>query len=665
MKTDFNFEKEMVYGKKHLQKVPIKKTYSFVELVTSLFDCALDELHTSSDETYDLFTEIGKDTQTIYHNLFYKKLHENWSEIEEEYDTFIKKEIFPYLDLSEALVQKFPTFRVQLPNNVAVVMNHYDSDEKHKHPKGEINFIYAFTNMYDTNTVYVETMPRLQKYEPLLLQPGECICFNGNNCCHHNKINTTGKTRVSWDFRVLPLNYYNENNDYESATTKQKWVEHSYYKRMYADTTFNPTNPTKPLKDSWDKEKHKFRGTMEKYGVNDAWGVVDLFEKKIAQYAGSTYAVSVDSCTDALFLCLKYLNATGTITIPSKTWISVPCTIIQTGCSLSFEDLEWSGAYQLKPYPIYDGAVRMKKGMYTPETFHCLSFHIRKHIPIGKGGMILTDSKEAYDWFRTARYEGRSIDTDGVNYTLYKDDPILSMGWNMYMTPEQAARGLELFENIQDDNPDQESSGTCKDLSLLDIYGDHLVTPETSFYSYDYWFNNNEHDSWDQGGEKYYVHTFYENIIMKLKDIPTTGKILILGTHNCHTFDKLCKFFGYDRCIGYDLHNPNNHPNVVIKDCMKLNETDIVDIAFCHNDLGNYATTPKLKEHAQKWAAKNIIKGGYMLSNNNFNRAKVKNIEIMKENNFTITQLLDLQKTYELSNLKFQRIEGYMLSKKL
>ena len=31
----------------------------------------------------------------------------------------------------------------------------------------------------------------------------------------------------------------------------------------------------------------------------------------------------------------------------------------------------------------------------------------------------------------------------------------------MYMTPEQA-RGLELLENIKDDNPDQESSGTCK-----------------------------------------------------------------------------------------------------------------------------------------------------------------------------------------------------------
>ena len=45
---------------------------------------------------------------------------------------------------------------------------------------------------------------------------------------------------------------------------------------------------------------------------------------------------------------------------------------------------------------------------------------------------------------------------------LYKDDPINSVGWNMYMTPEQAARGIELFEKILDDNPKKVSF--CKDL---------------------------------------------------------------------------------------------------------------------------------------------------------------------------------------------------------
>lgn len=633
--------------------------FKFIKLVSELFDCELNYLHNQANTQYEIFTTIGKDSDTEFHRKFYNKLNNNWTEIKEEYSRFITNVVLPFLDLEEALVQKFPSFRVQLPNNVAVVVNHYDSDTLHQHPTGEINFIYALTDMFDTNTVYVEKMPLLEEYEPILLKAGETICFNGNKCKHHNKINQTGKTRVSWDFRILPLNYYKENNDGTSASTNQKYIEKSYYER-YTLTQFTPYI----AKDIWDKEKENFNHIMKKYKVNDAWGVVDIFEKTIAAYAGSKYAVSVDNCTDGLFLCLKYLNARETVILPSKTWISVPCTIIHAGCKIQFEDREWSGAYQLKPYPIYDGAVRMKKGMYKPNTFHCLSFHIRKHIPIGKGGMILTDDKDAYDWFRTVRYEGRTMGPDGINYLLYKEDPIDSMGWNMYMTPEQAARGLELFEKLGDDNPDQESSGTCKDLSKLTIYGSMKEENEKPYYSYDFWFKNSEHDSWDQGGEKYYVNTFYENIIMKLQDIPKEGKILILGTHNCYTFDKLCKHFGYDRCIGYDLHNPNNHPNVVIKDCMKLCDEDKMDIAFCHNDLGNYATTPKLKEHGQKWAAKNLVSGGYFLCNNNFNRAKVKNIEIMEENNCTNTQLVDLQTKYELSKLPFERIEGYMLSKK-
>lgn len=187
---------------------------------------------------------------------------------------------------------------------------------------------------------------------------------------------------------------------------------------------------------------------------------------------------------------------------------------------------------------------------------------------------------------------------------------------------------------------------------------------EEDYYSYDYWFNNPEHEEWDHGRENYYVHTFYDNIVKSLP-IPETGKILIMGTHNCHSFDKLCKHFGYDRCIGYDLHNPTEHPNVVIQNCLELSDNDKIDIAFCHNDLGNYTTTPKLKEHAQKWAAKNLIKGGYMLSNNNYNRAKVNNIEIMKENNCEIIQLSEVVETYNLSTLPFKRIEGYMISKKV
>ena len=203
---------------------------------------------------------------------------------------------------------------------------------------------------------------------------------------------------------------------------------------------------------------------IEEYHLSDPWDVVDLFEKKLSNYAGSEYAVAVDNCTDALFLCLKYLKANGEITLPKRTYVSVPCTVIHAGCQVKFEDIEWSGAYRLKPYPVWDGATRMYKGMYIKDSYYCMSFHRRKHIPIGKGGMILTNNKDAYEWFRMARYEGRHLDK------LYKNDTFDMIGWNMYMPPEQAAEGLELFKKIPETNDDLETSGMHKDLSKFPVY---------------------------------------------------------------------------------------------------------------------------------------------------------------------------------------------------
>ena len=141
--NNFNFTEELVYGKKHLQKVKYDKNkYKFINYVTELFGVELDQLHTIQKNEYEVFNELGKDSNTEFHKQFYKKLNEGWN-IQEEYDNFIKNEIMPYLNLNEALVQKFPTFRVMLPNNVAIVIEHHDSDDLHKHPKGEINFIMA------------------------------------------------------------------------------------------------------------------------------------------------------------------------------------------------------------------------------------------------------------------------------------------------------------------------------------------------------------------------------------------------------------------------------------------------------------------------------------------------------------------------------------------
>jgi dTDP-4-amino-4,6-dideoxygalactose transaminase len=194
--------------------------------------------------------------------------------------------------------------------------------------------------------------------------------------------------------------------------------------------------------------------------------IVTLFEGCIADYTGAKYAISVDSCTNALFLCAKYLEVKE-VTIPSKTYLSVPQSIIHAGGTVKFDkDVNtnnWQGIYQLKPYPLYDAAKRFTSDMYIDGSFMCLSFHIKKHLKIGKGGMILTDDEEAVKWFKEARYEGRGE-------KLYHEDDIDMLGWNMYMTPQEAAHGLALMQNYPEHCADLMENGGYRDLTEFKIF---------------------------------------------------------------------------------------------------------------------------------------------------------------------------------------------------
>lgn len=195
---------------------------------------------------------------------------------------------------------------------------------------------------------------------------------------------------------------------------------------------------------------------------HNPYEIVKAFEDKMASYTGSTYAVAVDNCTNALFLVCKYLEVSE-VTIPKKTYLSVPMSIIHAGGKPIFEDRDWSGAYQLKPYPVWDSAKRLTSEMYIPNSFMCLSFHIKKTLAIGKGGMILTDSLEAVEWFKKARYEGRSE-------KMYHEDDIDMLGWNMYMTPQQAAHGLALMQNYPENVPDLGENEGYRDLTEFTIF---------------------------------------------------------------------------------------------------------------------------------------------------------------------------------------------------
>jgi dTDP-4-amino-4,6-dideoxygalactose transaminase len=212
--------------------------------------------------------------------------------------------------------------------------------------------------------------------------------------------------------------------------------------------------------------------------IRNPFEIVSWFEEEIAAYTGSKYAIAVNSCTNAIFLSFKYafeyqlpkwrkiLNMDDgspprPVIIPKQTYLSVPQSIVQAGGKVIYEDVEWQGIYQFQPYPIYDAAKRLTSNMYIRNTLMCLSFHHKKLLPIGKGGMILCDDEEAVKQIKKMRYEGRS---DGVPY---HEDLIDDMGYNMYMTPEQAARGLTLLSCYPEHMPDQIEDPPYRDLTTF------------------------------------------------------------------------------------------------------------------------------------------------------------------------------------------------------
>jgi dTDP-4-amino-4,6-dideoxygalactose transaminase len=206
--------------------------------------------------------------------------------------------------------------------------------------------------------------------------------------------------------------------------------------------------------------------------ANGVYRITEEFEQALADYTGAKYVVTVDNQSNGLFLALMYEKVCGTeITIPCRTYPSVPCEIIHAGAKVNFKPVEGTtlkGAYQLEPTNVWDAALSFTADMYKPGTHMCVSFTgPYKHFKLSKGGAILTDNEDAYKWFKRARYSGR-------NECSYHEDNLDMIGWNFYMMPELATRGLLLmgqFYNTDGTKKHQEDSELpYPDLSKFEVY---------------------------------------------------------------------------------------------------------------------------------------------------------------------------------------------------
>ena len=206
--------------------------YGFVSLFEELFGRKdLHNLHLDLDKEYAFFSQPGSDSDTKFHRVFYDKMRAGWPEFLQAYQSFIKNEVAPIVGAKDELIyQKWPSFRVHLPNNVAVGGWHKDGD--YNHPSGEVNFIVAVTDMFESNTTIAESEPGKMDFRQLELKPGQIVQFNGNQCIHGNLPNKTGVSRVSFDFRVMLPEDYNATHELTSLSKGNKFLIGHYYEVM-------------------------------------------------------------------------------------------------------------------------------------------------------------------------------------------------------------------------------------------------------------------------------------------------------------------------------------------------------------------------------------------------------------------------------------------------
>ena len=122
------------------------------------------------------------------------------------------------------------------------------------------------------------------------------------------------------------------------------------------------------------------------------------FEEKIAEFFGSPYAVAVDCCTHGVELSLIHKKVSS-ISVPKRTYISIPFLSNKLNIDLQWRDEEWVDYYTLNHTDdcrIIDAAVLWKKDSYIPKSLMSVSFQFRKHLSLGRGGMILCDNKDDY-----------------------------------------------------------------------------------------------------------------------------------------------------------------------------------------------------------------------------------------------------------------------------
>jgi perosamine synthetase len=220
---------------------------------------------------------------------------------------------------------------------------------------------------------------------------------------------------------------------------------------------------------------------------------VKAFEEQFAAYTGAQYAVAVSNCTTALHLSLIVagIEEGDEVICPSMTYIATPNSIkyvnatpvfaeVDEQYNLDIEDVKNKITSKTKAILLvhqigmpanidafkelclvhnlvliedaacaigssYNGA---KIGSHSDLV--CFSFHPRKVISTGDGGMITTNNEAYAERLRRLRQHGMSVN-DRVRHLSSKVilEDHLEIGYNYRLTDIQAAVGIKQLEKLE------------------------------------------------------------------------------------------------------------------------------------------------------------------------------------------------------------------------
>jgi len=190
------------------------------------------------------------------------------------------------------------------------------------------------------------------------------------------------------------------------------------------------------------------------------------FENMVGDYTGAPYVVSTDCCTHAIELSFRYKQLIGedlnNISFPARTYISVPHVFKILNIPFGLFEKDWHGEYKFEGSNVWDSARTLEKNMYRTGDIQCLSFGRTKPIEIGRGGAILLDDKDAYEWLIKARYDGRDL-----SISPWEKQEEWIIGYHYMMRPEECIEGIN---KILNDDIEHKYSHTYPDIREIKFF---------------------------------------------------------------------------------------------------------------------------------------------------------------------------------------------------